>query len=144
MLNRAWIMAHIPHQGSMCLLEEVMHWSTDLLQCRATSHRLMNNPLREQGRLGIACGIEYAAQAMAIHGALLGDHGVSPRQGYLTSVRGVQLHAHRLDDVVSDLKILIHRLSGDERLVLYQFELSGDDRTLIEGKATVVLDVQKL
>ena len=38
---------------------------------RASSHRAADNPLRAHGRLGAACGIEYAAQAMAVHGALL-------------------------------------------------------------------------
>ena len=33
---------------------------------------LPDNPLRSHGRLGAASGIEYAAQAMALHGALAG------------------------------------------------------------------------
>ncbi|HAJ12631.1 MAG TPA: 3-hydroxylacyl-ACP dehydratase, partial [Comamonadaceae bacterium] len=26
MLDHRWIAAHIPHQGSMCLLDEVLTW----------------------------------------------------------------------------------------------------------------------
>ena len=71
MLNRNWISQRIPHQGTMCLLDRVVDWSDSRIACAATSHAAPANPLRADGRLGAANGIEYAAQAMAIHGALL-------------------------------------------------------------------------
>ncbi len=55
----------------MCLLDAVRDWSAEAITCTATSHTDPANPLRADGRLGAANGIEYAAQAMAIHGALL-------------------------------------------------------------------------
>src|ERR1700688_1204625 len=70
-LNRAWIESRIPHHGRMCLLDEVIAWSDARVSCRSGTHREADNPLRADGKLGIACGIEYAAQAMAVHGALL-------------------------------------------------------------------------
>ena len=70
-LDRRWIAAHIPHQGPMCLLEEVLTWDAARVRCRATSHRLASNPLRAGGRLGAVCGVEYAGQAMAVHGAIV-------------------------------------------------------------------------
>jgi predicted hotdog family 3-hydroxylacyl-ACP dehydratase len=72
-LNRAWIEARIPHQGRMCLLDEVLDWNAQHIRCRTATHRALDNPLRSHGRLGTACGIEYAAQAMALHGALAGE-----------------------------------------------------------------------
>ena len=53
----------------------------------------MGNPLRAHDRLSAACGIEYAAQAMAVHGALCAglDGQQTPRNGLLASVRGVDL-----------------------------------------------------
>jgi predicted hotdog family 3-hydroxylacyl-ACP dehydratase len=70
-LNRAWIEARIPHQGRMCLLDQVIEWNAQHIRCRTATHRAPDNPLRAHDRLGIACGIEYAAQAMALHGALV-------------------------------------------------------------------------
>ncbi|HMX23550.1 MAG TPA: 3-hydroxylacyl-ACP dehydratase, partial [Accumulibacter sp.] len=99
MLDRDWIAAHIPHQGTMCLLDAVVDWSPTAIRCLARSHATLDNPLRADGRLGAACGIEYAAQAMAVHGALLAGIDDPPRQGYLTSVRAVSLHVARLDDL---------------------------------------------
>ena len=89
-MNRAWIEAHIPHQGRMCLLDEVVDWNAHHIRCRTGTHRAPDNPLRSHGRLGVACGIEYAAQAMALHGALAGaaagaDGGAASRVGLLAS-----------------------------------------------------------
>ena len=142
--DRAWIAAHIPHQGNMCLLDTVVDWSADAISCRAVSHTDPANPLRADNRLGIASGIEYAAQAMAVHGALLADTGDQPRQGYLTSVRGVQLHASRLDDLPGELDVQAERLSGDGNTILYSFSVAHEGRCLLEGRAAVVLDASSL
>ena len=142
--DRAWIAARIPHHGDMCLLDGVGDWSGTAISCRATSHRDPANPLRAAGRLGAANGIEYAAQAMAVHGALLAGASDKPRQGYLTSVRGVTLHVARLDDLAGELAIQAERLSGDSNHILYQFSLSHDGACLLEGRAAVVLDADAL
>jgi len=144
MLDHTWIAAHIPHQGSMCLLDRVIEWSESSINCRATSHNDPGNPLRAEGRLGAANGIEYAAQAMAIHGALLANADDQPRQGYLTSVRSVTLNVARLDDLPGELSVQAERLPGDSNNILYQFSLSHDGRCLLEGRAAVVLDASAL
>ena len=71
-MNRAWIETRIPHQGRMCLLDQVLAWDAHHIRCRTSTHRALDNPLRSHDRLGIASGIAYAAQAMALHGALSG------------------------------------------------------------------------
>ena len=128
----------------MCLLDTVLEWSETAITCRAISHTQPNNPLRAAGRLGAANGIEYAAQAMAIHGALLANSDDQPRQGYLTSVRSVQLHVARLDDLPGELKVQAERLSGDANNILYQFAVSHAEHCLLEGRAAVVLDASDL
>jgi predicted hotdog family 3-hydroxylacyl-ACP dehydratase len=143
-LNHDWIAAHIPHHGDMCLLDAVVEWSDAAIACRAVSHADPANPLRADGRLGAATGIEYAAQAMAVHGALLAGDDAPPRQGYLTSVRSVTLHAERLDDVAGPLDVRAERLSGDANHILYQFSVDHAGRCLLEGRAAVVLDAGTL
>ena len=128
----------------MCLLDAVKDWSDSAIACRATSHTDPANPLRAEGRLGAANGIEYAAQAMAIHGALLANIDDQPRQGYLTSVRSVSLHVARLDDLPGELEVQAERLSGDANNILYQFSLNHHGQCLLEGRAAVVLDASTL
>jgi predicted hotdog family 3-hydroxylacyl-ACP dehydratase len=143
-LDRAWIAAHIPHQGSMCLLDRVEHWSADAITCSATSHRHPDHPLRGTDGLGPGHGIEYAAQAMALHGALLCTEAEGARQGYLTSVRDVAWRVPRLDTLAGALTVRAQRLSGQAQHVLYQFSIEGEGREVLSGRATVVLDSAKL
>ena len=142
MLDRVAIAARIPHQGSMCLLDAVLAWDSGQIHCRDSSHRQPDNPLRAAARLGAACGIEYAAQAMAVHGALLAPAGAPPRPGYLASVRSVQLAVDRLDDLAQDLDIVAERLSGDENNILYHFRVEHAGDLLLSGRAAVMLVAQ--
>lgn len=144
-LDHAWIASHIPHQGNMCLLDYVASWDTHSIQCSASSHRAADNPLRAFERLGIACGIEYAAQAMAVHGALLAPADSTRAQvGYLVSVRSTQLYLPRLDDIAADLLVEATCIARSDNDVLYQFSVSALGRMLLEGRAAVVLNANLL
>ncbi|MEO8134045.1 MAG: hydroxymyristoyl-ACP dehydratase [Betaproteobacteria bacterium] len=143
-LDRAGIAARIPHSGTMCLLDRVLQWNDGGIRCSASSHRDSANPLRARGTLSSACGIEYAAQAMAVHGALCaGTDGESaPRRGLLTSVRAVVLAVSRLDDVEGELTVEAELLSGDGRTVLYAFSVGAGGSALVSGRAAVILDAE--
>jgi len=138
-LDRAQIAARIPHAGTMCLLHEAVRWNTDAIECRAVSHRDPANPLRERGQLAAVHAIEYAAQAMALHGSLLSPGTPGSRPGYIGAVRAVRMHAARLDDAVADLAIRAERLAGDTSHVLYAFTVSAGERLLVEGRISVAL-----
>lgn len=151
-LDRAWIEQHIPHKGRMCLLDEVLSWDATRIRCRSSTHRAADNPLRADGRLGAACGIEYAAQAMAVHGALVAASAplastvdLSVRDsigavGYLASLRDVVLYVSRLDDLAADLIAAAERITGDRRTVLYEFSVWGEEQQLLSGRASIVFD----
>lgn len=141
MLDRDGIAARIPHSGSMCLLDALLRWSPEQALCRATSHRDTAHPLRSPGGLLSPVAIEYASQAMALHGALTAPPGSVPSAGFLAAARGVNLHVARLDDVPGALLISVNRLAGAEAQALYQFELRDETgRLLVDGRATVVLN----
>jgi predicted hotdog family 3-hydroxylacyl-ACP dehydratase len=145
------IARRIPHQGSMCLLDRVTAWDANQITCEASSHRAGDNPLRAYGRLGASCGIEYAAQAMAVHGALIAEALSSadgtipePQAGYLASVRSVSLHVDRLNDINNPLTIHAERMSGDAATILYSFSLHAGPALLLAGRAVVVLNAAGL
>lgn len=147
-LQHGDIARRIPHQGLMCLLDAVTAWDDSRIMCRTGRHRASDNPLRAQGRLGAACGVEFAAQAMAVHGALLAEreHGgaAASRVGYLASVRKVDLHVQRLDTIAGDLIVTAERLLGDANHILYHFRIEAGPQLLLEGRAAVVLDAAAL
>lgn len=140
LLDHAWIAARIPHQGAMCLLHRVEQWDPNHVRCIAVSHRAKNNPLRARGQLSAVSGIEYAAQSMAVHGALLAPQQAPPRAGFLASVRAAILHVGRLDDVTADLTVEATLFSSDGNNVLYDFSVRAEGRTLLEGRAVVMID----
>jgi predicted hotdog family 3-hydroxylacyl-ACP dehydratase len=141
MIDSATIARFIPHAGSMCLLAGVSNWDARSIQCIATSHRDPANPLVAGRRLGAACGVEYAAQAMAVHGALSGAVGDRPSAGYLVSVRALTLHRPYLDDLDGDLSIMAEMLAGEGTRVSYGFSVTCMGTRVLDGRAAVLLEV---
>lgn len=140
LLNRAGIAGLIPHSGTMCLLGGVVSWDASRIRCTSRSHRDPHNPLRADGRLPALCAIEYAAQAMAVHGGLAGSISAPPRAGFLASVRGVIINRDRFDDLEDELIVDAEKILGDEGRVIYQFAVQAGGLPIVSGRAAVVLD----
>ncbi|KAF7600074.1 MAG: 3-hydroxylacyl-ACP dehydratase [Candidatus Dactylopiibacterium carminicum] len=124
----------------MCLLDGVLAWTPEAISCHAGSHRDPANPLRGADGLDILNGIEYAAQAMAIHGALRAGTDEAPRAGFLTSVREVECLASRLDDIPGALRVYAECLSDSGNHLMYSFRIETEGRPLLWGRASVMLD----
>ena len=144
-IDRSWIENHIPHQGLMCLLDRVERWDEQEIICIALSHADKKNPLRSSSlkssdSLGITTAIEYAAQAIAVHSALLIGEEAKLNSGFLTSARNVQWQRSRLDDLNSELSVHATRLSGDAMTVLYAFAIFADAQKLIDGRLSIFLN----
>lgn len=140
-LDRAGIERRIPHTGSMCLLDRLESWDADAIHCTSRTHTHADNPLRTAGGLLAPNAIEYAAQAMALHGGMLAAEGSTPSAGFLASARNVRLSVARLDDIDGALHVHARRLSGDATQVLYEFALrDARDQPVAEGRAVVVLN----
>jgi predicted hotdog family 3-hydroxylacyl-ACP dehydratase len=135
--GRDWIEQHLPHKGPMSLLDEVVRWDFARLIARANGHRDPRHPLRRDGILPSVCAIEYGAQAVAAHGALLSNG--TPARGVLASVRGVSLRVGRLDDIEDALDIEVQRLGGASQGLLYAFRVSAAARVLAAGRLAIAL-----
>ena len=139
-MDRSAIASRIPHQGRMCLLDAVLRYDDADIACTTRSHLLADNPLRHNGVLGAAVGVEYAAQAMALHCALLAGDAPRARSGYLTSVRALELHAHTLDETSQPLLIAASRLALNDNTAMYQFSIHAGERLLVKGRLSAVID----
>jgi len=140
-VSRAQIAGLIPHSGAMCLLDGVVQWDANSILCMSRSHRAVDNPLRTGGRLLAVCGIEYAAQAMAVHGGLAGKVGGRPRAGYLASLRDVECRRDRIDDLEGELVVEAEQVAADGAHVIYRFRLRVGEVDVLSGQALVVLDI---
>jgi predicted hotdog family 3-hydroxylacyl-ACP dehydratase len=137
-LTRDAIAKLVPHQGAMCLLEEVLEWDENTIACRASSHRDPSNPLRSRGGLSAIVGVEYAAQAVAIHGGLTNKSG-KPRVGYLAALRDVACFTERLDPERGDLTVRATKVAAEGGRLLYDFRIEGGGRELLKGRLSVVV-----
>ena len=141
-VTRPEIARLIPHAGAMCLLDGVERWDDRHISCVSRTHRAADNPLRADGRLPAVCGVEYAAQAMAVHGGLVGKTAGRPRAGYLASLRNVVCRSDRLDNLAGDLVVDAELLAGDGERVIYRFALRVGDLEVMSGQAAVVLSAE--
>jgi predicted hotdog family 3-hydroxylacyl-ACP dehydratase len=142
------IQSLIPHTGSMCLLDCVESFDDTRIVCRASSHRDPANPLRLNNRLSVQTGVEYAAQAVAVHGGLLarqhsGDAS-SPRGGMIVVLTDVRWHVDRLDTLAADIAVTAEKLADLPQGLNYRFSLSShseltDQQTLLEGELIIAL-----
>ena len=127
----------VPHQGAMCLLERVRSCDAAGIVCAAVTHRDPAHPLRRDGVLPAVCGLEYALQAMALHGAL--TDGAAQGRGFLAGLSGVAMAVERLDEVVGDLLVTATALARESRGFISGLEVAGDGRLLLSGSETIVL-----
>lgn len=139
-LGRSEIDDLIPHAGAMVLLDAIASWDASQIRCRATSHTKADHPLAVGGVLPTLCGLEYAAQAMALHGRLAGVVGTRPRKGYIASVRNLVWHTERLDTLPSPLLIEAELMAKDGGAVIYRFAVSAEGVDVLTGRATVLLE----
>ncbi len=129
----------IPHDGSMCLLDGVESWDAQHIVCVSNTHTEQANPLRSEGSLAAVHGVEYAAQAMAVHGGLLArEEGRENPAGFLAALRDVQLNTDRLDEQPGPLRIEATELMRSGGSFMYEFIVSAAGQTLLSGRVTVM------
>jgi len=140
MIGREQILAMIPHQGAMCLWDEVAAWDAEHIVLRAGNHRDPAHPLRSvDGRLRAIHLCEYGAQAMAVHGGLRARAaGERAKPGFLVALRGVDLHIDRIDRLSGPLQGTAMLLVDGEGGWQYQFRIEHDGALLAEGRAAVI------
>jgi predicted hotdog family 3-hydroxylacyl-ACP dehydratase len=139
MLAKAdWSML-IPHRGSMCLLDDVIDWTDASIHARSESQRRIDNPLRSDDRLRALHLCEYGAQAMAVHGGLIARAaGGIAAAGYLVSLRAVELHVDRIDELAGAIDVYAERLLGGESSWQYAFRIEHAGTPIASGRAAVM------
>ena len=129
----------LPHAGRMRLIDRVVSYDEQTIICESDSHRAADHPLAEAGVLSSICGLEYGAQAMAIHGALLAARDARVRHGYLVSASELRWSVEQLDECAEPLVIEAVSEFRSDRQVAYRFELRAGSKVVMSGRASVVL-----
>ena len=138
--DRQGILALVPHQGPMCLWDEVLAWDGRSIRVRAWNHRDPAHPLRARARLPALALCEYGAQAMAVHGGLLaGTEGGRAAPGVLVALRGIELAVTRIDDLPGALECEAELLAASEASQQYTFRILHAGRVIASGRAAAML-----
>ena len=137
--DRAAIESLIPHKGAMCLLDGIEYHDGQRIICFTMQHRATSNPLRTSAGLSSLHAIEFAAQAVAVHGALLATTRGRPQSGLLLSARDCRFSVRRVDDIEGPLVIEAAKVGNNHETLLYRFKVTAHDVLLAEGRVTVLL-----
>jgi predicted hotdog family 3-hydroxylacyl-ACP dehydratase len=137
----------LPHGQAMRLLASIDSIDTQSIRCTVTTHQALDHPMRYAGRLGSACGVEMAAQAVAMHSAHLAMQtnsvaADSSKGGMLTAVRELKLCTDRLDNCSQPISVHARFQAGDATGALYTFSLCTQELDqeceLLNGRMSVV------
>ena len=129
----------IPHSFDMCLLDRVEFWDKDKIICHSNSHLLATNPLRREDSLSSVHLLEYAAQAMAVHGGLHNrERGLEMTEGYLAALRDVNINLCELDKIQTELRIEANKILSQGGNMIYAFTVSSAETEIVSGRATVI------
>ena len=79
---------------------------------------------------------------MAVHGALIAGRDTDTRVGLLVAAHELAWPVSRLDTIDGALTVRARRLLGSAHQVAYEFELRDGERSLVHGRASVVLAVE--
>ncbi|MFC7292571.1 hypothetical protein [Hirschia litorea] len=139
----------LPHAGDMVLIDEIVSLSADKIECRTQSHRLKNNPLSMAKGLPITAGLEYGAQAVALHGLLNSTptetHKQSPKlDARIIAVKSASWTHDWLDQLDQPLTICATRLTHLDTLAQYHVELTTSTHQTphYQAHVTVLLSSQ--
>jgi predicted hotdog family 3-hydroxylacyl-ACP dehydratase len=143
MLEQIQIERLLPHQGAMFLIDRVLSFDRDAIECSASSHRRPDNPLRHHDRLAAHVGAEYAAQAAGIHGGLLIQQrqpGAPPQMGYLAVISNLHWSIERLDHLQGDLLIHAYCTAITAIGSAYRIRIDHQSTTIISGDLIIALE----
>jgi predicted hotdog family 3-hydroxylacyl-ACP dehydratase len=117
----------VPHRGSARLVERVLAWHDDSLEC--VGRIPPESPFAHEGSAPAFVGLELAAQAAAAHEALVrqgGGRAMGAEVGYLVGIKEARFGVARLP-VSVDLRAAVRLVGGAPPLAIYtvRVELAG-------------------
>ena len=132
--------ALLPHGEAMSLLASVQECSANGIRCLASSHLECDNPLRlPDGSLPVWLGVEYAAQAMALHSRLqMSEAGGRPQEGFVAVGSKVKASVACLDELGGPLCVRADVVDATADSSLYVFVISVAECELLSGRLLVV------
>lgn len=135
MPGRAQIEQLVPHAGAMCLLDAVTDWDASHIACSSAAPGTAH-PLAREGGVPAVAACEYAAQAVAVHGALL-DGVQGARDGMLAKLTDVELSAAFFPVDAENVTVRAELLGRLATGCLYAFDVASAGQPVASGRLIV-------
>lgn len=129
-LNHAYQL--LPHGPALRVISAILALDNRMIECAVAPHA--NNPLQEHSEhiASFAC-VEYAAQAAAIHGILMGAQYDPLKPAFIGAVKDVQLQsAYYATGQSVRIKAVQEYCANDG--AIYSFSAYVEDKTLTTGR----------
>ena len=139
-VTRAQIERMVPHGGAMCLLDAVAQWGPERITCSGMLPDA-GHALARDGRVPAIVAAEYAAQAAAVHGALL-DGSATPRPGVLATLLDVELRQPHFDARGGAPTVAAQLLSRSGQGCMYAFEVTQSGVPVADGRLVVAFPAE--
>lgn len=139
-LSRAAIERLLPQKGAMCLIDAATEVTAEAIVCLATVW-LQGNPLGEALGVPALHGVEYGAQAAALHRLVRGGdrERSAVSGGLLLQVRELRCFVEYLDQLPQPLRISARCAMASSEIARYVFEIHAADLLALRGELTLKL-----
>lgn len=140
-VNKQEVARCLPHEGPMVLLERVLQCTEESLECETSTHLQPEHPLSIEGQLSVFAGVEYAAQAMALHKCLNAESDGKVRSGFVAVTSNLMPHLVVLNQASGTLNVAVNMLDSSGGGSLYEFHISHGQKKLpvLDGRLLVML-----
>ena len=135
-IDNAGISQLIPHAGNMVLLDEINHWNNDNITATVFAKPLRDNPLIEasdNNTFNSLLLIEYAAQAAAVHAALLASGLGAQRPAYIGATKNINIQKNTVEPT-QPITIHAEMLLANSNGAIYQIDCQQNKETIINAK----------
>lgn len=137
-LNRACIQRLVPHTDAMCLLDAVTDWQAQSINCLAAAPGV-THPLSRDGKVPAIIAVEYAAQAAAVHGALL-DQAGGAKMGVIAKLSSIEIPSEWFPCAVTSIAVYAQLLSRTTQACLYEFRVMGGGCAIAQGRLLIAFE----
>ncbi len=132
---------HLPHGGNMQLIKKVKAWDEHSIHCQTNSHLSRSNPLLDASHLPATSAIEYAAQALALHGVIKKQaKGLldQANKAFVVSAKGLHFDQVNLSQFEQTLDVSATVLIGNSQSAVYSVQVSAGDHCFLKGDLGVM------
>jgi predicted hotdog family 3-hydroxylacyl-ACP dehydratase len=128
----------LPHKGAMCLLDNALDCNAESIRCLADAAR-PGHPLRDAAGVSVVHGVEYGAQAAALHQMITRPELRGATGGMLLQMRNVEFSADYLDRLPQPLTITARCAMASSELARYFFAIHSANVLASQGELTLKL-----